>query len=160
MEVEYYLYHFARLHTAKIKGVAAPHKAVLLLAVMQLISQGRIYSPEIVLCDELENAFKTIWNQRVSANSPFSCDICKPYFHLQHEPFWRLIGHDENYEEVAECLGLYANNQKHVAAKYTKKSLREQYRCAKIDNDLFEMIQNESKRKQLEAVLITKYLMF
>lgn len=58
MDVNYYLYHFARLHTARYKGKAAPHKAVLLLAVMNLVERGSISSPEIELTDELVDEFK------------------------------------------------------------------------------------------------------
>lgn len=97
MDTKYYLYHFAHLHTAKLKGKPAPHKAVLLLAVMSLIERGSISTPEIELTDELVDEFKKIWTDKLPESCPFSCDISKPYFHMQHEPFWRLIEHDENY---------------------------------------------------------------
>ena len=90
MDIKHYLYHFAHLNTAKHKGKPAPHKAVLLLAVMSLIERGSISTPEIELTDELVDEFKKIWTEKLPVSCPFSCDISKPYFHMQHEPFWRL----------------------------------------------------------------------
>ena len=160
MDVKYYLYHFARLHTAKLKGKQAPHKAVLLLAVMSMIERGRICSAEIELTDELVSEFKRIWQDRVPESCPFSCDICKPFFHMQHEPFWRLIEHEEDYFMVAEELGLYTNAKKQMVKSYTLSALRENFRCAKIDESLLEIMKDDSARKELENLLISKYLTY
>ncbi len=136
-DVNYYLYHFARLHTAKLKGKRAPHKAVLLLAVINLIGRKCICSPEIELSDELIDEFKRIWRDRLPSSCPFTCDIGKPFFYMQHEPFWRLIDHEEVYWTVAEELGLYAKNKKVMTNSYSVSSLRGKFRCAKIDDALY-----------------------
>lgn len=160
MDIKYYLYHFAHLHTAKLKGKPAPHKAVLLLAVMSLIECGSISTPEIELTDELVDEFKRIWTEKLPATCPFSCDISKPYFHMQHEPFWRLIEHDENYWMVAEELGLYAEEKKTMAKGYTISAMREKFRCAKIDGELYNIIRCADNRRELENLLISKYLTY
>ena len=160
MDIKYYVYHFAHLHTAKLKGKPAPHKAVLLLAVMSLIERGSISTPEIELTDELVDEFKRIWAEKLPSTCPFSCDISKPYFHMQHEPFWRLIEHDENYWMVAEELGLYAEEKKTMAKGYTIPAMREKFRCAKIDGELYNIIRCADNRKELENLLISKYLTY
>lgn len=45
------------LSTAVIMGRKAPHKAVLLLAIMDLVESGEITSPKIVLTEKLEETF-------------------------------------------------------------------------------------------------------
>lgn len=160
MDIQHYLYHFAHLHTAKMKGKQAPHKAVLLLAVMNLIGRGSICSSEIELTDELVEEFKRIWAEKLPASCPFTCDISKPFFHMQHEPFWRLVEHDENYWMVAEELGLYAEEKKTMAKGYSIAAMREKFRCAKIDGELYDILRNTDNRKELENLLISKYLTY
>lgn len=161
MDIKHYLYHFAHLNTAKHKGKPAPHKAVLLLAVMSLIERGSISTPEIELTDELVDEFKKIWTEKLPVSCPFSCDISKPYFHMQHEPFWRLLEHEENYWIVAEELGLYTEEKKTMAKGYTVSAMREKFLCAKIDSELYNIIRsNADDRKELENLLISKYLTY
>ena len=158
MDIQHYLYHFAHLHTAKFKGKPAPHKAVLLLAVMNLVGRGSIKTSEIELTDELVEEFKRIWAEKLPSSCPFTCDISKPFFHMQHEPFWRLVEHDENYWMVAEELGLYAEEKKTMAKGYSIAAMREKFRCAKIDGDLFEIFHNAEWCKEMENLLVMKYM--
>ena len=160
MDVKYYLYHFARLHTARYKGKAAPHKAVLLLAVINLVERGSISSPVVELSDELVNEFKSLWKEKLPPSCPFTCDISKPYFHMQHEPFWHLLEREEELNMVAEELGLYSSETKTMAKAYTVNAMREKFQCARRDSNLLEIMQNADDRKQLEDLLITKYLTY
>lgn len=159
MDVKHYLYQFAHLHTAKYKGKQAPHKAVLLLAVMELVERGDISSPEIDLTDELVECFQRIWTEKLPASCPFTCDIGKPYYHMQHEPFWRLVEHSEETNMVAEALGLYNNETKPlIPGRYGVKHLREQFRCARIDNELYELMKNAEARQEMRELLVSTYL--
>ncbi len=160
MDIKYYLYHFSRLHTAKFKGKQAPHKAVLLLAVMSLVEKGRVCSPEIELTDELVDEFRNIWGEKLPTSCPFTCDISKPFFHMQHEPFWRLIEHEEEYGMVAEELGLYTGIRKQMARGYTVSAMRERFKCAKIDSALYEIMKDDNARGELKDLLISKYLTY
>ena len=54
-DINHYIEAFSNLHTAKIKGHKAPHKAVLLLAIIDLIEEGVISDPCIKLSEELIN---------------------------------------------------------------------------------------------------------
>lgn len=157
--LNYYIYHLSHLHTARYKGKAAPHKAVLLLAVMELIEQGVITSNEIELTDSLVDKFNDIWHRYRGATSIFTPDIGKPYYHMQHEPFWHLVEEgDENYM-LAESLGL-----PHVAKKlparssYSVKTLRSAFCYAALSQDLFEHMKTAEARDKLKVVLINNYL--
>lgn len=160
MDVNPYLYHFAHLHTAKLKGKRAPHKAVLLIAVMRLVGRGVVCSPEIELTDELVDEFKSVWTEKLPATCPFSCSIGQPFYHMQHEPFWRLLEHDESYSMVAEELGLYSNQTKDMPSSYSVNAIRRKFRCAIIERNLYETITDADNRQALEDLLTAKYLTY
>ena len=50
-ELKHYIDAFSSLHTAKVKGYKAPHKAILLLSVIDLVEEGSVASPHIRLTD-------------------------------------------------------------------------------------------------------------
>lgn len=87
-DINHYIEAFSNLHTAKIKGHKAPHKAVLLLAIIDLIEDGVISDPCIKLSEELINKFGDIWQRYIGNSTIFHPEISKPYFHMQHESFW------------------------------------------------------------------------
>ena len=60
-ELNDYLKAFSSLHTARIKGRRAPHKAVLLLAIIELVERAEITSPRIELTDALCHKFTVLW---------------------------------------------------------------------------------------------------
>lgn len=98
-----YVDAFSHLHTAKVKGRKAPHKAVLLLAIIDLVESNVIRCPQIELTDELVKRFREVWRRYLGQSAIFTPDITKPFFHMQHEPFWRLVGaHDVEAMMAAE----------------------------------------------------------
>lgn len=94
-ELKHYIEAFSSLHTAKVKGHRAPHTAVLLLAVIDLGEEGKITSPCIELTDMLDRKFNAVWRRYLGESTVFTPDITKPYFHMQHEVFWKLVEHEE-----------------------------------------------------------------
>ena len=76
------------LSSAVIMGRKAPHKAVLLLAIMDLVESGEITSPEIVLTEKLEETFSVEWNKYIGSPLVFKCKIAIPFWHMQNEPFY------------------------------------------------------------------------
>ena len=137
---------FASLNVNKNGGVKAPHKAILLLAVMDLIERGSIQSPVIFLTDELVETFAGLWSHYVGNSALFSPDITKPFFHMQSEPFWRLI----TREKLADQPG--------TKPTYTLRWLRDRYFCAFLDDTLFAQLCNADARAELRVLLITNYL--
>lgn len=99
---------FKEVHRNKTKGCYAPHKPVMLLTVIDLISTGHINSTTVYLDKELKQRFKEIWEQYVPAECSFKCEYRNPFTYLDHEPFWHLCD-DKNtaiLSDVAfECMG-------------------------------------------------------
>lgn len=160
-DLKYYSALFAHLNTANRLGRPAPHKAILLLSVIDLIEKGIICSPQIPLSDELITTFHDNWKRYLGALQLFRPDIGKPFFHMQHEPFWCLRDKEEAYTAMAsDFTPTLTNAQKKELpiGNYSTKSLRSTFYCAEIDNDLFHLLRNQKARGHLRVVLISTYL--
>jgi putative restriction endonuclease len=142
-DIEYYTHCFSTLHTAIIKGVYAPHKPLLLLAIMDMVEQGVIRSSRIVLDDILVAAFKLNVAKYVGRKMQTAPSIGQPFFHMQHEPFWKLI----------LCEG--ANK---ACSGYSVGVLRKQIQYALIDDELFDLFLDAEARAHFRKVLLGKYL--
>ena len=135
---------FSNLHTARIAGKNAPHKAVLLLAIMELVEAGVIDSPRVELTEMLEAAFGRVWKRYIGSSIIFTPKVATPFWHLQNEPFYRL----------------YMNNGQLISGgtgRYSIKWLRENT-YAMLDEQLFLLMQDENARAELRTVLIGTYL--
>lgn len=157
-----YIEVFTHLHTAKVKGHKAPHKAILLLSIIDLIESEVIRYPQIELTDELIDKFNCIWKRYLGESSIFTPDITKPYFHMQHEPFWKLVEkYDIDAMLVAEDEPWSKGKQEKKnlpSGSYTIKSMRNAFEFAEIDGTLFQLLQNADARAMLRIVLINEYL--
>ena len=138
------LQQLSHLSTAIIMGRQAPHKAVLLLAIMDLIEAGDIDSPRIVLTNQLEKAFEKEWRRFIGEPLVFKCKVATPFWHMRNEPFYNLY-----LNSGEEILNL--DNP------YSIKRLREDT-YALIDSDLFNLMQDEDSRAEFRELLIHTYL--
>lgn len=162
LELRHYIDTFSHLHTAKVKGYRAPHKAVLLLAIIDLVEEKEINVPRIELTEELVNKFNALWSRYLGTSAIFTPDITKPYFHMQHECFWRLVEHEEaNMMMVAEDCPL-VESKKRIKdlpqGSYSVKAMRTAFAYAEIDGMLFQLLQNADARATLRVILINEYL--
>jgi len=155
-DIDYYLDLFSRMNRAIMRGKQAPHKPILLLAILNLVRKGIISSNKIVLTDELMAEFKRLWINHIGLSTdtssvtvadgltievtnkyPFKCSIENPYFHLSNEPFWRLVK-SERYT---------------IRKSYSSiRMLRDNFSHAEIDEELYSIMCDNSS--QLEDHLI------
>lgn len=161
-DIHYYIDAFSSIHTNKQKGVVAPHKAVLLLAIIDMIANERVNSPCIELTDALEKEFKETWERYVGYSTIFSPDITKPFFHLQHEPFWWLVDKKSLMAFIAaeDDKSWEPNKDKKDLPKgsYSIEAMREAFAYAEIDEELYDLLWNADARASLRTTLIGKYL--
>lgn len=162
IELGHYANAFSNLHTAKMKEHKAPHKAVLLLAIIDLVEDGMIATPRIVLSDELIDRFNQVWHHYLGISAIFSPDITKPFFHMQHERFWRLVEFAESdLSLAAECYPYvegYKQTKELPTGAYSIKAMRNTFQFAEIDGLLFQLLQNADARAMLRVILINEYL--
>lgn len=143
-----YLDQLSSLRTAAVVGLKAPHKAVLILSIIELIEYRVIDNNHIVLSESLERAFIRNWMRYVGDSILFKPIIGMPFWHLQSEPFWKLVSHS----------GTVVTKENMSGAKYSVGNLRKNVAHAEIDEELFELLQSEDVRTKVKALLITKYL--
>ena len=86
----YFLGIARNLNRNKYRGCYAPHKAVMIMAVMELVKSVHITSNVILLDKELKGMFKEIWHRVVPDGSPFKCEYRNPFTYMDSEPFWDL----------------------------------------------------------------------
>lgn len=162
IELGHYVNAFSNLHTAKMKGHKAPHKAVLLLAIIDLVEDGMIATPRIVLSDELIDRFNKVWHHYLGISAIFSPDITKPFFHMQHERFWRLVEFGESELSMVAEDNPYVEERKQTkelpTGSYSIKAMRNAFKFAEIDGQLFQILQNADARAMLRVILINEYL--
>lgn len=143
METKYYSF-LTSLNTAQKAGKKAPHKAILLLSIIELVEKGVIQSNTFTLSEQLEETFKRLWKRYVGVSVLFQPKVATPFWHLQNEPFYNLK----------------MNNRQAINSAfnpYSVKRLRENA-TATIDEALFQLMKDETARAEMRTLLISNYL--
>lgn len=147
----HYINLFQNLNTDKSKSRwdkrtmnRAPHKPLVLLAIMDRFAEGAYPTNLIELDDELGELFAIYW--ALAEPPSLRGNIAMPLYHLQSDKFWHLLPR-EGYEERLKYGGKI-----HSILK-----LRETVYGAKLDDDLFELLQQKESRDTLRTVLINSY---
>lgn len=147
---QYYTEAFSNLKVHYASGKAAPHKAILLLAISDLIESGAISKNEIGMTEELKEAFEVRWDKHVPKDSQYKSAVWTPYWHMRYEEFWHFVPLDGVSE--ATIAGL--------AAGYTASigKMKSHIRYSKLDEDLFELFLNKESRCKLQELLVKTWL--
>lgn len=144
--LSYYKKCFLHLNRSARKGEKAPHKPVLLLAIIdrveQLLSMGvaghRMINQYLIdLNPKLEQFFYNNWNLYVESEL-FSPSFSTPFFHMEGEPFWKLA-----LKKDAKPQG--SQGESHLY-KY--------YLGAYIDEELMLLLLEDDARNELRQLLI------
>lgn len=148
---EDYIRRFARLRTDKSRArwtettnYRAPHKPLLLLSVMDLFEQGEVRSNLIELSPDLGESFARYWENIF----PFerTGNLVLPFFHLRSEGFWHLLskpGKEDALRSASQIRSL-SQLQNHALG-------------ARLDEDLYQLLQTRECRDRLRRALIASY---
>ncbi len=148
--LEHYISQFSSLKRAPGKvwtdatKKKAPHKPVLLLALLDLVHRGGVPSSFIDINSdliELTELFNHYWRRIVPLGQ--SSSIAFPFSRLSREPFWALLSTTGQEISPADI-----NNTSSVSY------LRKYAIGAKIDDDLFLLLQGEDNRSVLREHLL------
>jgi len=148
--LETYIRHF--VHLRRAPGAAwtaatkmrAPHKPILLLAVLDMVARGVIISSFIQVTGdlvELNDLFNLYWRRIVPLGQ--SSSIAFPFSHLHNEPFWKLVP-----QPAKEITPAIINNITCVS------QLRVVALGACMDEELFRIMQQPENRNALRAALL------
>jgi putative restriction endonuclease len=141
--LSYYANKFQRLRVDRAHGVA-PHKPILLLAVMELCERRILQQNYIELSKDLNHTFLKYWSYLGSVDH--YPDISRPFFHMKSGKFWHLVM-NSGFEPI-------------LAAKIKLKTFQEVKQAvnyAYIDEDLFDFLQAAEYRESLLAVLVGRW---
>jgi len=135
----------ALLHLRRdYKYGGAPHKPILLLAVMGLVERGVLRDNKIPVSGELLLEFRALWSQLV--NTASQCNFALPFFHLKSSSFWELITYEGKTIPVTS-----SNSIRSLSA------LRESVAYALLDEAYFRAFADPVQREQLRQEMLAVY---
>lgn len=145
-ELEDYMREFASMSVGVSKGRKLPHKAILLMALMNLIETGVITGNRIELDNVIANAFSTTWNKYFDTKVPA---VWTPFYHLKGESFWhfKANGNEEKLKDLLSFGGTPSVGKMRPVIKY-----------AYLDKALFDYMENDGCREKLKEVLVRCYI--
>ena len=103
-----------------------------------------ITSNKIEFTETLEERFKSNWKRYVKEDSVYKPIDGTPFWHLNYEPFWRLVpfsGGDDTTEMLSK------------STPYSSGTIRKFIRHAEIYNELFLLMKDERYREELKKNL-------
>ena len=136
--LEYYLIEFEDL----ARENAEPHKALLLLTVLDLIEAGIITENAIIFSETLRSRFKYALDLVRPLDDKGTAN--NPYFYMADESFWELHDPWGNTLDISAYRGRTP----------TLKMLQELH--AVVPDDLVTLMKDPEKRRKLKAALTIK----
>ncbi|NEP86517.1 MAG: HNH endonuclease [Okeania sp. SIO2C2] len=136
----YYCQRFTELKTSQKLGHKAEYKPILILSVIDLITQGLINNNHISVSEELISTFNKHWDILSSGIYKGKNRLHLPFYFLKSEGFWHI--------------DLKSNSLKQPSSV---KKLKEVVEYASLDPELFELLQDKNYRKELIDVLIATW---
>lgn len=132
----YFLEIASNLNRNKFKGCYAPHKAVMIMAIMDLVESGHITTNVIHLNKELKDKFKEVWQKVVPVGSPFKCEYRNPFTYMDSEPFWDLSTDKDKAFITWESLYAFSHEASRAAIKdYLLRSVKDDTISEQYNND-------------------------
>lgn len=144
-----YIETFKNLRTNNKYGRKSPHKAVLMLTVIELYEQNILTDNEICYDDELKKMFLKVWNKVLPYEQKFHPDAYLPYWYLQNDSFWHIVPK----REKEAILSSMRDNR----VKPSETSLYDSVKYAELDEDLYFLMTLSSGRSSLKRVLLETY---
>ena len=145
-----YIQLFSRLRTDRTGGWTAatrgqaPHKPFLLLSVLDLFAQGRITTNLIEINPEIGELFAVYWSKVMPLER--RGNLALPFFHLRSSGFWHLL------PQPGLETALTTTRQVDTLNLLGKLILG-----ARLDDDLYQLLQASEARNALRILLIQTY---
>lgn len=140
-DLAYYCNCFAKLNVSKTKERGtANHKPILILSILELITQQSIVKNKIYVSNELIETFKKYWSI-LAADSIYTDALHYPFIHLKRDGFWNLKLRDGYMGERIK----------------TTNKLKEKVEYAYLDDKLFILLQDSLTRQVLVDSLVSTW---
>lgn len=131
----------SQLKCSKRGGCKVPHKAIYLLAILDMIDFEWITDRKFHVSHELVNTFEWNWKRYVGHTPFFTCNIWNPIYHMEQDVVRYKVRPE--YEKVKPaCV----------------ERCQQVFEYLEIPSDLWTLLQDENYRKDIRLLLIDKYL--
>ena len=144
-----YVEAFKNLRTNNKWGRKSPHKAVLMLTVIELFEKNILTDNEIHYDEQLKSTFKEQWNRVLPQEPLFHPDVYLPFWYLQNDSFWHIVP-QRGKEDI---LSLMRDN----GVKPSEAKLYDSVKYAELDEDLYFLMTIPSGRSSLKKALLETY---
>lgn len=144
-----YLEAFKNLKTNNKYSRKSPHKAILLLTVIEMYETNVLSENMILYDDNLKRTFQEVWERTLRGEPLFHPEAYFPFWYMQNEDFWHIIP-NRGKEDILTLL-----KDNHVKPSETK--LKECVKYAELDEDLYFLMTLPTGRSSLKRVLLETY---
>ena len=147
-----YIGLFGNLSTNNRYSRKSPHKAMLLLTVIEMYEKGLLSDNVIRYDEELKKQFVRVWSKFLNDETEFQPSAYLPYWYMQSESFWHIVP-KRGKEDI---ISLFRDS-------HVKPSESKLYDCvdyAELDDDLYFLMTIPSGRSSLKRVLLESYTKF
>ena len=144
-----YVEAFKNLRTNNKYGRKSPHKAVLMLTVIELYEQSILTDNEIYYDDSLKSMFLKVWNKVLPKEPLFHPDAYLPFWYLQSDSFWHIIP-IRGKEDILTLM-------RDANIKPSEAKLIDSVKYAELDDDLYFLMTIASGRSSLKRALLETY---
>jgi putative restriction endonuclease len=142
-----YLYKLTHLKRAITKYGLAPHKPILLITLLELISNGHITENRVYVNADLVGTFQENW--RLLVNTLHQPDFTQPFFYLQSEK----VGNKAIWQLIAKP-GCQINA--HIKSVNTLIQVLE---YGHFDPELFQLLSEPIARQAILLALLSTYFL-
>lgn len=144
-----YIEAVKNLKTNNKWGRKSPHKAILLLAVIELYEKNILMDNEIRYDETLKSTFLEMWNMTLPNESLFHPDVYLPFWYLQSDNFWHIVP----YRGKEDILTLMRDTN----IKPSEAKIVDSVKYVELDEDLYFLMTLPSGRSTLKRTLLETY---
>lgn len=144
-----YVEAFQNLKTNYKYNRKSPHKAVLLLAIIDMFESCTLTDNMIKYDDALKSAFLKTWNMVLPNEATFHSEAYLPFWFMQNEGFWHIVP----LRGKEEILGILRDPN----VKPSESILNNCINYAELDEDLYFLMTLQSGRSTLKRTLLETY---
>ena len=140
-----YIELFKNLKTNNKYSRKSPHKAVLLLTIIEMYEKNLLSENIIRYDEELTEQFNIVWDKVIVDEIRFHPIAYLPYWFMQSESFWHIVP-KRGKEDIITLL-------KDTHVKPSESKLIECVDYAELDEDLYFLMTIPSGRSSLKRAL-------
>jgi hypothetical protein len=144
-----YIEAVKNLKTNNKWGRKSPHKAVLMLTVIELYEKNILMDNEIRYDETLKSTFLNVWNRVLPDEPLFHPEAYLPFWYLQSDNFWHIVP-IRGKEDILSLM-------RDTNIKPSEAKLIDSVKYAELDEDLYFLMTLPSGRSSLKRALLETY---